>query len=84
MLLLDANYRDSYEVIYGSTLAILRCRLGILAIVRVAVLFAHHMDVCLLFLQVALEYLLKGPTASGDQVTAEVKSKLSDEHIKVG
>ncbi|CAM9444365.1 unnamed protein product, partial [Hapterophycus canaliculatus] len=33
--------------------------------------------------EVALEYLLKGPTASGDQVKAEVKSKLSDEHIKV-
>lgn len=33
--------------------------------------------------QVALEYLLKGPTTSGEQVKAEVKSKLSDEHIKV-
>lgn len=31
----------------------------------------------------ALEYLLKGPTASGEQVKAEVKSNLSDEHIKV-
>lgn len=33
--------------------------------------------------KVALEYLLKGPTASGEQVKAEVKAKLSDEHIKV-
>lgn len=40
---------------------------------------------CLVFcFQVALEYLLKGPTTSGEQVKAEVKSKLSDEHIKVG
>lgn len=31
----------------------------------------------------ALEYLLKGPTASGAQVTADVKAKLSDEHVKV-
>lgn len=36
-----------------------------------------------LWLKVALEYLLKGPTASGEQVKAEVKSKLSDDHIKV-
>lgn len=41
--------------------------------------------VCLVMsCQVALEYLLKGPTTSGEQVKAEVKSKLSDEHIKVG
>lgn len=38
---------------------------------------------CAVF-QVALEYLLKGPTASGEQVKAEVKANLSDEHIKVG
>lgn len=31
----------------------------------------------------ALEYLLKGPVASGDKVTAEVKAKLSDDHVKV-
>lgn len=33
--------------------------------------------------QVALEYLLKGPTGSGAQVTADVKAKLGDEHVKV-
>ena len=35
-------------------------------------------------LQVALEYILRGPSVSGAQVTAEVKRKLSDEHVKVG
>ena len=38
---------------------------------------------CASWSQVALEYLLKGPTGSGGQVTAEVKAKLSDEHVKV-
>lgn len=33
--------------------------------------------------QVALEYLLRGPVSSGEQVTAEIKAKLSDEHVKV-
>lgn len=33
--------------------------------------------------QAALEYLIKGPIASSEQVLAEVKSKLSDEHVKV-
>lgn len=46
-----------------------------------------HADVALdaaLSCQVALEYLLKGPEASGAQATAEIKAKLSDEHVKVG
>lgn len=38
---------------------------------------------CASWSQVALEYLLKGPTGSGGQVTADIKAKLSDEHVKV-
>lgn len=33
--------------------------------------------------QAALEYLLKGSVAAGEQVQAEIKAKLSDEHVKV-